>query len=267
MYPIGFFSKIYRISSKTLRHYDAIGLLKPGYTDPQSGYRYYLSAQIPRINQIISLKQLGFSLTDIRTLIENPDKTTAFLANREVDTLGQIADLTWQLDQIRSFKLQLSEDNTMNYSAVVKSLPGGTVASMRFQAKNYDSFFSRIPEMGKEMKRQGAICKEPEYCFNIFHDGEYRDQDIDVETCEMVLSARTDSGLVQYKTINAIDQAVCVTHRGPYSSIVSAYAYAMKWIEQQGFEVTGMPRESYIDGIWNKPNDNDWLTEVQIPVK
>jgi len=45
------------------------------------------------------------------------------------------------------------------------------------------------------------------------------------------------------------------------------YAYAFKWIDENGYKTADHPRESYIDGIWNKENEEDWLTELQIPIE
>jgi hypothetical protein len=47
---------------------------------------------------------------------------------------------------------------------------------------------------------------------------------------------------------------------------IKAYAFALKWIEDNGYQVTEPARESYIDGIWNQETDADWLTELQFPV-
>ena len=55
-------------------------------------------------------------------------------------------------------------------------------------------------------------------------------------------------------------------HRGPYPGLRDAYAFAFKWIEENGYTMAGNPRESYIDGIWNMEDEADWLTELQIPV-
>ena len=69
MYSIGMFSQICRVTPKTLRHYDEIGLLRPARIDRLTGYRYYSSVQLPRMNQIQSLRQMGFSLTEIIALL------------------------------------------------------------------------------------------------------------------------------------------------------------------------------------------------------
>ena len=69
MFRIGEFSKIAQVSGRQLRHYDRLGLLTPEYTDPSSGYRYYTAQQLPRLNKILALKELGLSLSQIDRLL------------------------------------------------------------------------------------------------------------------------------------------------------------------------------------------------------
>jgi effector-binding domain-containing protein len=154
----------------------------------------------------------------------------------------------------------------MKYNPVIKALPEVIVASMRLTVKNYDEFFKVVPKMGEEMKRQGAICAEPDYCFNIYHDGEYKEKDIDVEVCEAVVDFCEDSELVKYKIVKRIDKAACVLHKGSYETIRDAYAFVYKWIKDNNYQVIGETRESYIDGIWNKEDPSGWLTEIQISI-
>ena len=71
MFKIGEFSRLNKISIKTLRYYDKIGLLKPMEVQTDSGYRYYSAKQLPRLNKIVALKDMGFSLNDIMEIVEN----------------------------------------------------------------------------------------------------------------------------------------------------------------------------------------------------
>ena len=41
----------------------------------------------------------------------------------------------------------------------------------------------------------------------------------------------------------------------------------MKYAEENGYKTTGLARECYIDGIWNKESVEDWLTEIQLPIE
>lgn len=70
MYKIGDFAKISQISIHMPRHYDKLGLLQPRYIDEGSGYRYCSVEQLPRLNRILVLKELGFSLEQIGALLE-----------------------------------------------------------------------------------------------------------------------------------------------------------------------------------------------------
>ena len=70
MLKIGDFSRLGQVSVRTLHHYDQRGLLKPAEIDDGSGYRFYSVDQLPRLNRILALKDLGFSLDQIGHLVE-----------------------------------------------------------------------------------------------------------------------------------------------------------------------------------------------------
>lgn len=268
MYQIGLFSKINRITTKTLRHYDEIGLLKPDHVDYLTGYRYYTSEQLPRLHQILALKQLGLSLNEIKKVIENPISIEVFLRLKERELTLELEKGTQRLNEVKTWINHVKGEKSMEYSPIIKELHSVIVASMRTIVPSYNTYFNIVPKMGEEMKRQGAVCqKKPEYCFTIYHDGEYKEKDIDVEVCEAVIKTCKDSEMVQYKTMDAVRTAACVLHKGPYQTIRDAYGFLFTWIKENQYDISGNPRESYIDGIWNKKSENDWLTELQIPVR
>ena len=70
MFKIGDFSRLTQVTVKALRHYDRLGLLAPEAIDPETGYRYYSGAQVPRLSRILALKDLGFSLEQVGTLLD-----------------------------------------------------------------------------------------------------------------------------------------------------------------------------------------------------
>jgi DNA-binding transcriptional MerR regulator len=70
MFRIGEFAQIAQVSGRQLRFYDQLGLLRPTHTDAQTGYRYYSIQQLPRLNSILALKELGLSLEQIAPLLE-----------------------------------------------------------------------------------------------------------------------------------------------------------------------------------------------------
>ena len=71
MLRIGEFSQLGQVSVRTLHHYDERGLLKPAEIDNWTGYRFYSVKQLPRLNRILALKDLGFSLDQISRLVDD----------------------------------------------------------------------------------------------------------------------------------------------------------------------------------------------------
>ena len=151
---------------------------------------------------------------------------------------------------------------------VIKSLPKVTVASHRTKLNSYNDLFHLAPNVvGPEMVRLGCKCLEPSYCFNIYHDGECKETDIDVEICEAVVERREDSDIITFKEIDEVKMAATLMHKGSYDKLGESYKIILDYIDKNGFKIKGLMRESYIDGIWNKDDEGDWLTEIQIPVE
>lgn len=58
-----------------------------------------------------------------------------------------------------------------------------------------------------------------------------------------------------------------VLHKGSYENLNKAYAYAINWVKENGYQIADAIREVYIDGCWNKEDEQDYLTEIQVPIK
>lgn len=264
-YKIGLFSKMNRVTIKALRHYDEIGLLKPAAIEKFTGYRYYTSEQLPLLHQILALREMGFTLDEIKK-VQGGTPEKDLLMQKRLELLKRIAQDTLRLSQVESYLVK-NDGESAGYHVILKELPQVIVASLRTTIPNYDALFSVVPPMGAEMERLGCVCAVPEYCFNIYHDGEYRETDIDVEICEAVTAVKEDSEMLKFKVIDRVENAACVLHKGPYEGFPNAYNAILKWLERNGYEIIDHPRESYIDGAWNKDSAADWLTEIQFPVK
>lgn len=264
LYKIGLFSQMNKVTVKALRYYDDIGLLKPAYIDDNSGYRYYTSQQLPILHEILALRQMGFTMEEIK-MVQQGMSEEKLLLKKKSELLKKIAEETMKLSQVECYLLQ--KDTDREYHVILKELPEVIVASMRKIMPSYDALFSIVPPMGAEMERLGCICAVPEYCFNIYHDGEYKESNIDVEACEAVTEKKEDSPMLTFKTIERVESAACVLHKGSYEGFPKAYAAVLKWVEENGLEIIDNPRESYIDGVWNKDSEEDWLSEIQFPVR
>lgn len=83
---------------------------------------------------------------------------------------------------------------------------------------------------------------------------------------EAVTSFGKENDHIKFKKLPEA-KVLCIYHKGSYSNIGEAYAFLMKYAEQNGYTVAGLTRECYIDGIWNKESEEDWLTEIQLPIE
>ncbi|MDC7240834.1 MAG: MerR family transcriptional regulator, partial [Spirochaetales bacterium] len=228
-------------------------------------YRYYDETQLPDIRRILMLKGFGLTLEEIQGVNEDESRLPEILKRKESELKASIRDDMDRLKGLRLFLSDQREEKTME--VCIKSLPEVIVASMRTTVPDYSSYFTVVPKMGEYMEKVGAVCAEPAYCFNIYHDGEYRESDIDVEICEAVVKAEKESEKVKFKTIDAIPEAACILHKGPYETLRESYNTLFDWIGRSGYRSCGLPRESYIDGIWNRDDPSQWLTEIQVPVE
>jgi DNA-binding transcriptional MerR regulator len=94
MFSIGDFARLGRVSPRMLRHYDAIGLLRPAAVDPATGYRFYRAYQLGQLNRILALKDLGITLEQLRAILDgqvNTDQLEGMLRLRQAQLRAQIA--------------------------------------------------------------------------------------------------------------------------------------------------------------------------------
>ncbi|MGL5190830.1 MAG: MerR family transcriptional regulator, partial [Cetobacterium sp.] len=105
LYLIGEISKITGLSNKTLRYYDENNILKPDYVDPNNGYRYYSEYQILKLQNIITLKDNGFSLEEIKKRFDQGE-------TREINSFfdiykKKIEDIDIQIENLKNSKKRL----------------------------------------------------------------------------------------------------------------------------------------------------------------
>ncbi len=135
MMRIGDFSKLCRVSVKTLRFYDELGLLKPSEVDPFSGYRYYEVDQLLRLNRILALKDLGFSLEEIRQLLAGdltPEQMRGMLKLRQAEARERVREETQRLERVERRPRQFEMEEPMSqYDVVIKSVEALRVVSIR----------------------------------------------------------------------------------------------------------------------------------------
>lgn len=263
MLKIGEFSKLSMLTIKALRFYEKEGLLLPARVDEWTGYRFYETWQLETAAAIKALRQLDFSVEEIRAYLNGMPLSKA-LSAKEAELRQKQTDIQVRLSIIK----YLSEDKEMKYQAVMKEIPETIVYSEERVLKDYSEVTSLVLSSATECRRlnPNIECAKPDYGFCEYLDGEYREKDILTRYSQAVTKAGVENERIKFRTLPAT-KAICIYHKGDYNRLGEAYAYIMKYANDNGYKIAGFPRECYIDGMWNKNNVGDWLTEIQLPVE
>ncbi|MDD6879126.1 MAG: MerR family transcriptional regulator [bacterium] len=267
MFKIGDFSKMSKVTIKALRYYEKEGLIKPIYIENSNGYRYYESNQLLDISRIISLKQVGLSIDEIKRIIIKKESLDNILKLKKEQLKNAISEYNYQLSKIK----YLLEEKDMKEKIFEKVIPAYYVYYKEGIIKDYSESSKFIQESGIEcLKLNPSIkCVEPDYCFVNYLDGEYKDKNIKIRYCQAVVKDNKpfkENDSIKFMDIPEV-KCICIYHKGAYNELGISYGKIMKYIEDNKLEIIDFPRECYIDGIWNKENIEDWLTEIQVPIK
>ncbi len=270
MIRIGDFSKLSRVSIKTLRYYDNMDLLKPVHVDDWTGYRYYAFEQLARLNRILALKDLGFSLAEITELLDEQvslEQLRGMLRVRQSEAQQRIQDEQERLERIEARLRQIEMESKMSdYDVVIKQVEPIRVACLRDTIPSY----SQQGPLWKALEGYLAMhrVRPGGPCFTLYLDEEYKESDVDAMACEPIDVDLVESSRVKVQQLPAVDMMACTVHHGPFTTIGEAHAAIHKWIEDNGYRVSGPEREIYLNPAKaGSQTDPKTVTEIQYPVE
>lgn len=161
---------------------------------------------------------------------------------------------------------RLRKEETMEYNITVKTLPERYAATCRMT----------IPRYAEEGRVWGVLCQEtgalrlvpddPCYCCVVFLDGEYKEQDVEVEAQKTVKGAYPDTEHVKFRTLPAVTYAGC-TFKGGYEQINDVTAALTAWIEANGYAYDGPMFDIYHVSPHETDDPSQFVTEVCYPVR
>jgi DNA-binding transcriptional MerR regulator len=269
MIRIGDFSKLSMVSIKTLRYYDEMGLLKPISIDRETGYRYYTVDQLPRLNRILALKDLGFSLQQIGQVLNegiSPEQLRGMLRLKRAELQQQIADGQERMVRLEARLQMIDMEGTMpQYDVVLKQVGAQLVAGVRDRLASYPEVGRLLGEVFEHLIHAGV---DPSSLINaaIWHDDEYKTSDIDGEAVVYLKSPVAPSARVRVYELPAATMA-SVIYKGAYNKFSQPYEALARWIEANGYTVVGPNREIYLEcSMPVRQDDESYVTEIQFPV-
>ena len=264
---IGEFGRVGQVSVQTLRYYDHLGLLKPVEVDRFSGYRYYAFEQLPRLNRILALKDLGFSLDQVAQMLDAelpPEELMNLLRLKQVELRDQVQTHLDRLERIEARLEMIAQNNQpLEYEVVVKQVSALQVASVRAMVPSYWDVGPLWAQLSAALKTHNLTPTGP--WLTLCHASE---PEIDLQVCAPLARAAQDTDSLTVRQLPAIDSMACTVHQGSFSGLAAGFASLMNWVYANGCQVAGPDREIYLrlperSQMGRDPNA---ITELQMPV-
>ena len=273
LFKIGDFSRIAHVSVKTLRHYAHEELLEPVWIDRFSGYRYYSLEQLPKLNRILALKDMGFTLEQIKQMLNNKltvDELREMLNTKRQDLMQHLQEEQQRLSRVQKRIEQMEKEGfTVSRDVLIKPIIGSQVAWSRTRAATIDQ---------TEAAREGLRGLISHWCtlnririvgpwFSLTSNNGYSETNVDIHLgvyveSDVQLKGDTLRSPVRLAQLPSMPMAACLL--GDTSGYVPQ-AELLDWIMANGFQINGDIRLIYLGETAETPL-SEGIVEIQIPV-
>jgi len=274
MFSIGEFAQHGRVSVRMLRHYDAIGLLRPACVDPATGYRSYQATQLARLNRIIALKDLGFTLQQVQEILAeqvSAAELRGMLRLRRAEIQSRIDAETSRLARVEA-RLATIEDEARVPAdeVVIKGLTPVRVAELTGVADGYEpEAITKVIQplycdLWQRMASARVAASGPAMAY--YEDAPASDGAIVVHAAVPVAGTTGEAdGDHGFAVVNlaAVDNAAAIIHHGSMDAVLPAVQALVRWIDASGNRAAGYAREVTLE--WSTDPDQ-WVTELQQPI-
>lgn len=278
MFKIGDFSRLTSVPITTLHHYDEIGLFKPSRSDPFTGYRYYSFDQLPRLNRILALRGLGFSLEQIGQMLGEgdalavtADELRAMLRLRQAELQQQVAETQEKLAQVELHLQQIEREGLMpNAEVLTKQVAAQPIIGAREVVAQPANMRERCIALNDAACAliADASLKTDGVSFALYYSSGADGIDVEMAyTLEQPPAETVASATAATHTLPAATVAYTI-YRGSYDdfgAVGQLHGSIARWVEQNGYQVAGASREYYLRPP-QKPNDLDAVMEIQYPI-
>jgi len=270
VFKIGDFSRISLVPVKTLRYYDQIDLLKPAEVDKWTGYRFYSLDQLTRLNRILVLKDLGFSLEQVAKMLDEDlslEQMRGMLRMKQAEIEHHLEEERQRLARVEYRLRQLEEEGTTmpEYDIVIKNMEPMRVLTLRDIIPNYQSVGMLFNEAMEAIQRLKLAPVGPPMAS--YYDDGYKESDVDVEVLFPIADGADmpEDARVKVRDMDGFE-AASLMRIGPYDNFRPAYEALLKWVNENGHEVVSPPLEVYVRGPESGVEPDQYMTEIVFPI-
>ncbi len=272
MYSIGEYARIAQVSKRLLRYYDEIGLFQPIKIDRESGHRYYSATQLPELNRILALKDLGISLNQIQRFVRDdisPIEIQGMLSLKKAELEQQVLSELQRIRTIESRLKQIQDRDSLVRDVVVKQVPQQKLMGLRkvlptdnLKEDLFWSVMNSLPE-GKD-RTYGAMTI-------ILHGDGVENDYSDIEIGRLLhnthpASLTTYDGLaLDTRSLPSATMATLIPPTGCCARLLGYNAIG-EWIEANHYTFAGPVRLVFLE-LPQQSENSEAVTEIQFPIR
>lgn len=260
MLTIGDFSRLSQVTPRMLRHYDALGLLRPQEVG-ENGYRYYHQEQLTDLAKIQWLKSYGFSLGEIGPLLTmERGELLPCLRRRRLELYRSLEGQRELIHRLETDILHMEGTAIMDkqYHVILMEDPEQKVFSLR-RTVGVDQYHALFQELRQAAAERGLTQAGPIQM--LYHDPDFDHNSSDVEA-QMVVD-REGPGIAVKPRLTC----AAVQHRGSYETLHLAYEALCAWLgEHTEYRVCGPAMDRYLNDPHHTP-PGQLETGVLFPVE
>lgn len=281
MLRIGDFSKLAQVPIATLRYYDQLGLLKPAQVDQFTEYRYYAVDQLPRLNRILALKDLGLSLEQIERLVNenvSAQELRGMLLMRQADAEREMTEAQARLARVASRLREIEQEGMPSqYDIVTKSVPPQWIVSTRQRVGHADemgelcwNLHGQLRAWSRERNLKLLPPPAPQL-LNLYYNSEYTETDLDLEAGVLIAEPKGSAPKTQgrqaevyaVRELRGEPLVASGLHRGRMDELGNLIKALIAWAGVNHYDLYGPLREMHlVDRTAETP-----LVEILLPIK
>lgn len=281
MFKIGEFAKFTCVSIKQLRHYDELGLLKPRLVDPFTSYRYYSADQLPRLNRILALRDLGFTLEQTARLLDEDlplAQMQGMLTRRRAEIEQTVQREQARLARVaaRLQQIEAAERALPSHEVVVRAVEPQLVAALRQPIRPGSAAISTMFDQVERFAAQHK-ARAPHPPLLLYHATADQGEPQEREVMVPLTAPLADRLPITVRTLPGCPTMACVIHTGDYATLAQTFGALLRWVTTNHYQISGPPREVFLrfgadlhgydlPAAYLTSNAAELVTELQVPV-
>jgi DNA-binding transcriptional MerR regulator len=273
MFPIGEFSQIARVSKRLLQYYDEIGLLKPALIDPHTGYRSYSAKQLPRLNRILALKDLGLTLDSIAGMMQadvSDEEIHGMLLLKKAEVEQAVLE---EMQRLRRIETRLQQNQLADDApdVVVKSIPSQLFLSLRALVPSSEELLRLVQLIQLILPSRIDPRILGPFAGVVYTDG-FTLNNNDIELGYLLKKsvidpiALSEEYAVRMHELPAVPSMATAVQTGGPDLVFVALGKIAHWIEANGYRIVGPYREIGVELPSSAPLE-EMTIEVQMPIE